>query len=165
LIAEKIEQQANGLPGLRADAWGASNLLLSTPTKNNDISWLHPPQELIPKLWAVFIDRVDPVVKIMHRPTFYASLMNGVQNLQSVSRPFEALMFAFYVTTIASLNDDEFFDQFGEQRSITLARYRIGAKQALANAEFIRSSSLTTLQAFIMFIVSKMITQSNQVMY
>jgi hypothetical protein len=61
----------------------------------------------IPFLWQVFIERVDPLIKILHVPTVAKLFAEGKFNLGVLSRSTEALMFAVYFAAIMSLDEGE----------------------------------------------------------
>ena len=103
---------------------------------------------------AIYTDRVDPLIKIVHLPTFWVDLTTALQSEQEMSESFEALVFAFYLITIQSLTETESWDLLGEQNEVLSTRYRNAARQALINAQLLNTSSLSTLQAFAIFIVS-----------
>jgi hypothetical protein len=106
-------------------------------------------------MWDIYIDRVDPLMKLLHLPTFWSALTGALQNPHDISKSLEAAIFAFYLATIASLEDNECHCLLGEQKSIISARYKLAARQALVNARFLGTSSLVTLQAYVIFLVSR----------
>lgn len=109
-------------------------------------------------MMAIYADRVDPLMKILHLPTFFATLISGLQHPRGLSKSLEAITFAFYFVTIISLEQNECYEILGEQKSVMSSRYKIAARQALINAEFLNTSSLVTLQAYTMFIVKNVHT-------
>jgi hypothetical protein len=114
---------------------------------------IHPPYHTLLKLWDIYADRVDPLMKILHLPMFWSSLTHALQHPQSISKSLEALIFAFYLATIVSLEEDECQGLLG-QKSIVLARYELATRRALRRAGCLQTSSPMTLQAFVMFLVS-----------
>ncbi|KND92686.1 hypothetical protein TOPH_02721 [Tolypocladium ophioglossoides CBS 100239] len=42
-------------------------------TRADPIASLHPPYRVLLKLWDIYVDRVDPPLKILHLPTFKES--------------------------------------------------------------------------------------------
>jgi hypothetical protein len=122
-----------------------------------NLSTLHPSLQILAKLRDFFVDRVDPMMKIWHLPTFYTACVDGVQNPLSLSKSMEAAMFAFYIVTISTLKEEESQQVFGVQKSIMYAQYRSAARQALVNAGFLSTSNLMTLRAYAIFMVSSKI--------
>lgn len=126
----------------------------NTHSKIESLTSLHPPYHILLKLWDIYVDRVDPLMKILHLPTFWSSLMNVLQHPQDISKSLEALICAFYLAIITSLEEDECRGLLGGQKSVIFARYERAARRALRTAGFLHTSSPMTLRAYVMFLVS-----------
>lgn len=75
-------------------------------------------------------------------------------------------MFVIYYFAAHGLKQSECENLFGEDKSVLVSRYCTAAQKALIAADFISSSSLTTLQAFVLFLVSLIhISQADRHMY
>jgi hypothetical protein len=135
------------------DAYEESGLLLGASSEMEHLSNLHFPFHILQQMWEVYTERVDPVMKILHLPTFWSTLSTAIQNPHNISPSLEALIFAFYFVTITSLQDSELQSIHRERKSVVSSRYRIAARQALINAEFLKSTNLMTLQAYVIFLV------------
>lgn len=131
-----------------------SQLLLGTRSDSVSLLHLHPEPVQIFKLWQKFLDNVDPLVKLCHVPTVQQQILQATGNLESVPTPVEALMFSIYSIAVVSLENDECYSITGESKRTLLHRYRLGVEHALINAEFIKSSDLNVLRAFILYLVS-----------
>jgi hypothetical protein len=131
-----------------------SGLVLSSTVKNEKLATLHFPFHIVQTLFEIYSDRVDPLMKILHLPTFWSALTNALENPHDVSKSLAAVIFSFYLATIISLGDDECYSLLGDRKPVMTARYKIAARQALINADFLTSSSLMTLQAYATFLVS-----------
>jgi len=114
----------------------------------------HPPPVDILKLWQTYLDNVEPLLKILHVPTVQQSITNASGDLDTVSKPMEALMFSMYACAINSMNDADCRSVFGDPKTILFRRYNAAAKQALLGTEFLKSSELVVLQAFVLSLVS-----------
>jgi hypothetical protein len=108
----------------------------------------------LPKLKDIYADRVDPLVKILHLPTFWTALMNGLRRPQEMSKSFQAATFAFYFATVSAVTDDECEKLFKTRKAVMCSRYQYATRQALVNAGFLSTSSLMTLRAYSLFLVS-----------
>ena len=71
-----------------------------------------------------------------------------------VSKSSEALLFVTYLSAVNSLGEDECLQILGEPKTAMVSTYRIAAEQALTNATFLKSTSIVTLQAYYIFLVS-----------
>lgn len=72
-----------------------------------DLKSLHPLPSQIPFYWQTFLENVQPLVKIMHTPTMNKVIKEVQNNLASLSRSTEALMFSIYFATITSMGANE----------------------------------------------------------
>jgi hypothetical protein len=149
------------MDGLSEDAsdpfvepWEENAFLLSSDYKVENLSRLHPPLHILEIFRDIYVDRVDSLTKIIHVPTFWSTAAGALQNPHFIPKSVEALMFAFYLTTSSCMDDGECQQLLGESRSIVTSRYRLASRQALINASFMKTSSLMTLQAFTLFLVS-----------
>ncbi|KAI1420697.1 fungal-specific transcription factor domain-containing protein [Xylaria sp. FL1777] len=117
------------------------------------ITDLHPSGVQIFQLWQIYLDNVNPLLKLTHTPTLQVQIIDASRNLTRVSKSLEALMFAIYLMAITSLTDDEVEQSFNESRSNLLAKYQHGTQQALFNAGFMRMPDLTVLQAYLLYCI------------
>jgi hypothetical protein len=72
-----------------------------------DLRSLHPLPSQIPFYWQTFLDNVHPLVMIVHPPTMYKTIKDVQNNMESLSKSTEALMFSIYFATITSMNAEE----------------------------------------------------------
>jgi hypothetical protein len=115
---------------------------------------LHPPRHILLRLWDVYVDRIDPLLKILHLPTFWASLATAVERPQDTSRSLDALIGAFYLATIACLEENECRALLGGHKQILFARHERAARQALRRAGFLHTTDPMTLRAYVLFLVN-----------
>lgn len=120
---------------------------------------LHPSYQILPRLKEIYADRVDPWIKILHLPSFWSVLADGLRHPHDIPKSLEAAIFAFYLATVSSLSEDECEEVFGMQKTIIYPRYRAATRQALVNAGFLSTSSPMTLRAYSLFIVRQPIPQ------
>ncbi|KIW30712.1 uncharacterized protein PV07_02419 [Cladophialophora immunda] len=118
-----------------------------------DLRELHPSPSQIFILWEVFKENVDPVVRILHRPTAKTILMNAASSIDRVSKPAEALLFSIYFGAVVSLTPEQCQQLLDEDKQSLLKKYRFATEQALARADFLNSSSLMCLQALSFFLI------------
>ena len=118
-----------------------------------DLKSLHPSPSQIFILWEVYKENVDPVVKLIHRPTTRNILLNAASSTDKISRPAEALLFSIYFGAVTSLSQEQCRKLLDEDRNELVRKYRFATEQALARADFLNSSSLVCLQAFVAFLV------------
>ncbi|KUI57087.1 hypothetical protein VP1G_04455 [Cytospora mali] len=114
---------------------------------------LHPTPEKMRRLCETYFRNVDPLIKILHRPTieetFNGFIASPVDN--PLSRTVEALFFAMYFAAVTSLQPDTCKALLGEDRGLLVVQYRQAVEYALARADYLNSTSLETLQAFTLY--------------
>ncbi|MCJ1403938.1 hypothetical protein MMC11_007161 [Xylographa trunciseda] len=115
---------------------------------------LHPPKDQISIYWDLYKENVDPLIRLLHRPTVEQLVLKASQNLDALDKGTEALMFAIYLVTVTSLNAEQCQSLLQQDKEISIQRYRFGAEQALARAGFLETNELMVLQAFTLFLVS-----------
>lgn len=115
---------------------------------------LHPPAVQIFQLWQLYLDNVNPLLKLTHTPTLQGQVIEAAANPSKIPKPFEALLFSIYFISIVSLTNEEVQETFKEDRTRLMSKYHRGAQQALINAGFMRSPDLVVLQAFLLYLVS-----------
>ncbi|KAE8420745.1 hypothetical protein BDV36DRAFT_249068 [Aspergillus pseudocaelatus] len=130
------------------------DLLFGSCSTNVDISTLHPDQVQIFRLWQVYLDNVDPLLKVTHTPMLQPRIIDAAGDVANISPTFEALMFSIYCVSILSLGEDECRANFGTPRDDLLKRYQFACQQALLKCGVLRTSSVECLTALYLYLVS-----------
>jgi hypothetical protein len=128
-------------------------LLFCSPNPNVDLSAIHPPQVRIFKLWQVYLENVNPLLKVTHSPTLQPRLLDAASDISHIAPPLEALMFGIYCVSVLSLNQDECLEIFGSGRQEVLKGYRLGAREALLKCGYLRTSDRDCLTALLLYLV------------
>lgn len=131
---------------------GPSGFLLGNPDYQPRQPLLHPPPEIMARLWALYLQNVDPLVKILHRPTIAKALQRYIE-YRSLSPPTNALVFAIYFCAVTSLKPHDCLEELGETSDVVVARYRNSIERALAEADYLNTNELETLQALALYTV------------
>lgn len=118
-----------------------------------EVAPLHPSPPQIRLCWQTFVENVDQVDKVLHRPSTERTLHKAmVQGSTSLTKGQEALLFAMYFASISSMTDEVAGVCFKMSKSEALTTYRDVTEKALMNADFLTSNNLVTLQAFVLFL-------------
>jgi hypothetical protein len=118
-----------------------------------DLSPLQPNAVHIFRLWQIYLENVNPLLKITHTPSLQGLIIEAASNTTNISRELEALLFSIYCISITSLTSQECQDMFGTPKQDLLTRFRFGCEQALAKCEFLRTSHRHCLTALFLFLV------------
>lgn len=122
----------------------------------SDLRSLHPFAPGIAFLCTTYFQNVDPVFKVLHRPTVQVAVSAAADSLNAgpLEPAQEALMFAMYFAAVTSLTPEQCQTNIGQDRDKLLAQFKYGAETALANAHFLSSTELKSLVAFVIYVVS-----------
>lgn len=125
-----------------------------------DIHTLHPQPFQIFQLWQVYLDNVDPLLKITHTHSLQKRLIAAATNLMTITPELEALMFGIYCMAISSLTENECRAMFASSKVDLLPRFQLGCQQALLNSRFMRSTNRDCLTALCLYLVRTSIAYS-----
>lgn len=114
----------------------------------------HPSAVQVLQLWQIYIDNINPLLKITHVPSIQSKIIEATSRPHEAPKNIEALMFGIYVISINSIEDAEVQRIFGETKQELLGRYFPALQQALVNASFMRVPDFLTLQAYLLYLVS-----------
>lgn len=106
------------------------------------------------KLWQLFLDRVNPLFKVVHVPTIQPVVLEGAISMTSLPHHQQALLFSIYTTAALSLSESESIQALDMSREAAVQRFLSGTKVALIRFNFLKNYNMTALQALIHFIHS-----------
>lgn len=113
----------------------------------------HPNPIQIFKLWQIYLDKINPLLKITHTPTLQGRVIEAAGDLTTVPPDLEALMFGIYSITLMTLNDEDCQAMFSSRREEMAHKFRTGCQQALWQSQFLRTESRDCLTAFCLYLV------------
>ena len=110
-------------------------------------------------MYDVYFANIDPVCKILHRPTANQHLLYMETLLDLPTRKFhssslDAVAFAMYFAAVNTLSPQNCMTLFSEEKGLLLERYRHGTEELLVQANLLSTSDTVTLQALTIYIVS-----------
>ena len=114
----------------------------------------HPSQITVMQLWKVFVDNVDSCTKILHIPTDEVLVYTVAADPSKASSEALGLCYAIYYLAIVALNPVDAQAITGEDKSMSLHRFKTGLEQALAHADFLENPTVILLQALAIYLVS-----------
>jgi len=130
------------------------SFLFNIPHGKRDLRSYHPSPRIGGLLWQHYVNNVDILCKILHKPTVEALIMSSSKDVGKIEASIEALLFSIYFATITTMSTYECLKTNGEERSLLLPRYRYALEQALAQAGLLTTQEPAVLQAMILFMVS-----------
>ena len=120
---------------------------------NTTVSIFRPQPDQIMTLWRIFVEQIDPIIRLVHKPSLLNKIIDVKDDVTRLNKPFEALMFSIYFACITSMTGMECQIRLGENKDVLLARYRFALQQSLARAGFLSTHNVVTLQALIIYLV------------
>jgi hypothetical protein len=116
-----------------------------------------PARSMVHRLIAHYWEAVHLVAKAVHRPSFEKQLQRFWADVSAGIEPrvsFQAMVFAALLSAIVSMSEHGVLAEFGVEKHSLVENFRSGTEAALARANFLRTTKLETLQAFVMYLVS-----------
>ena len=105
------------------------------------------------QLWKIFLDRVNPLMKIIHAPSLQAYIMEAAADITKLALNYQALLYGIYTLAVLSLSDGECQQMLGMTRESALARFSSSSKSCLVRYNFLKNQDMTSLQALLMYMV------------
>ncbi|PGH05180.1 hypothetical protein GX51_03079 [Blastomyces parvus] len=108
------------------------------------------------RLLQQYWEAVDPIAKIVHRPTFERQYENFWLD---VSRGFEptnsqqAIIFAAMFAAAISMAENTILSTFGVTRKKLIENFQLATEMALGKANFLRTTKTQTLQGLVMYMI------------
>ncbi|MCJ1284569.1 hypothetical protein MMC26_003902 [Xylographa opegraphella] len=130
------------------------NLLFGPRKSTVDVYTLHPDPVQIFRLWQLYLENVNPLLKVTHTPSLQGRIIEAATNVFNIKPDLEALMFSIYCMSVLSLSVDDCQAIFGSSKADLLTRYQFGCQQALLNCGFLRSGDRDCLTALYLYIFS-----------
>lgn len=130
-----------------------ADLIMGHETPQPPVEELQPSAVHIFRLWQIYLERVNPLTKIIHVPSLQPYVVEATSNPQSIPKNIEALLFAIYTLATVSLTPDECLTLLGYSRETALQRFSLGVRVTLNRIGFLKTHDLETLQAFVIYLV------------
>ncbi|CZT47290.1 probable binuclear zinc cluster transcription factor that regulates the ratio between aurofusarin and rubrofusarin biosynthesis [Rhynchosporium secalis] len=108
------------------------------------------------KLIKQYFKCVHPICQTIHRPTFetewdtfWDEVTLGIEPPSSV----QTIVFATMFSGVVSMEDSDISREFGVSKASLVDNFKLGTETALARANFLRTTKIEVLQAFVMYLI------------
>ncbi|KAI3324420.1 hypothetical protein HD806DRAFT_495026 [Xylariaceae sp. AK1471] len=132
----------------------SDHLILGLRKSVVDLSRLHPEPIHIIRLWQIYLDNVDPLLKVTHNSTLQGRIIDAASRLNDIESPLEALMFSIYCISVLSLSDEDCQTMFNASKKDLLTRNHLACQEALLNCGYMRTNDRDCLTALHLYLVS-----------
>jgi len=128
----------------------------NSPMSNREIS-ISPQTRR--SLCEIYLHNVDPVFKILHRPSLRAFLIDEEPYLdyEPDHQAPVTLAYAVYYAAVCTIDDPQCQVMFGVGKKTILADLQRETEAALIKSDFVTTNDLTILQAYVLSLVSSIV--------
>ncbi|CAH0046953.1 unnamed protein product [Clonostachys solani] len=106
----------------------------------------------VPYLWQVYVDNVDPFIKILHVPSMGRIIKQTKGKFDSLSEGLRALMYVISLAAITSLDEIEVQENFDESKESMAAWLLSNTERALSDAGVLETTDIHVIQAFFIYL-------------
>lgn len=107
--------------------------------------------EVTATLVDIYEQRIDPILKVIHMPSLRKSLLDKRWPDTVVQ---QAVLSAVQFSATCVLGEAECSERLGEQKSSLCQQFKMQTEALLSAADLYTDSGLTSLQAFVIYLVS-----------
>jgi len=131
----------------------STDFVMGSDTPGRNVEELQPLPGHVFRLWQIYLERVNPLSKIIHVPTLQPYLVEASCGSPNVPKNIEALLFAIYTMAVVTMSHEECLSLLGYSRNEALQRFSSGVRASLNRAGFLKCHDLETLQALVIYMV------------
>lgn len=156
LEIKEEEEEARSQPGFGASFVGSSETSDSMSGSPQSYKGLNIAPQTRRQLCEIYLHNVDPVFKILHRPTLRAFLRDDQPYLdyEPDHHAPATLAWAVYYAAVCTIDDSQCQLLFGADKKTITAELQRETEAALVKADFVTTNELTVLQAYVLSLVS-----------
>ncbi|KAH8176715.1 short chain dehydrogenase domain-containing protein [Sarocladium implicatum] len=142
-----IEQDQSEIPFSEGNA--SSDFSSSTPQGTTDSPTLDPITAF--KLWQIYLERVNPLLKIVHAPTVQSLIVSTTADIEKAPLDQQALIYSIFGVAVSALRSDEIASMLGagKQRDEFLEHFLTAVSVSLARFGSFARHNMTVLQALL----------------
>ncbi|KAF2500835.1 hypothetical protein BU16DRAFT_570306 [Lophium mytilinum] len=142
-------------PGPDYVAPASSFFFAPEPRRMSLMSFL-PARSTADRLLTQYWNAVHVLAKCLHRPSFerqYATFWSDIARGVEPTASFQAVVLAMLMSAAISLPDEAVLNEYAVAKADLVENFRQGCETSLSRANFLRTSKLETLQAFVMYLI------------
>ncbi|OJD15443.1 hypothetical protein AJ78_04284 [Emergomyces pasteurianus Ep9510] len=115
-----------------------------------------PSRAAADRLLQQYWEAVDPINKIVHRPTFEKQNENFWLDVSRGLEPpysLQAVVFATLFSAVISMTQESVLKTFGVTQKKLIENFQLATEMALGKANFLKTTKTQTLQALVMYMI------------
>ena len=154
-MVDKDDAEGATMPGHGCDmADSDGNLSLTAEFTQLNLTDLSLEPVLAFRLWHIFLERVNPLTKVIHAPSLQAHVIQAATDISTLPMKYQALLFSMFLMATVSLSEEECRRTLNMSRRDALAKFTAGTRKALIKVDFMRNYEMPILQALVLYVVS-----------
>ncbi|KAG7103028.1 Pyriculol/pyriculariol biosynthesis cluster transcription factor like protein [Verticillium longisporum] len=106
------------------------------------------------RLWKLFLERVNPLTKLIHVPTLEPVVIEAAMSHRSILRNTQPLLFAIYLASVISMTSAEALAILGIKKCEAVEKLTKCLKAALTEVNFLTNCDTTIMQALVLYLIS-----------
>ncbi|KAI0123087.1 fungal-specific transcription factor domain-containing protein [Xylariales sp. AK1849] len=131
-----------------------NTVLLLYESADSDLEDLHPEPAHVFRLWQTFLERANPLTKVIHVPSVQPLVVEAATNRANLAKNVEALLFSIYTMAAVALSEAECVALLGIPRDEAFNRFSKGVRVALMRIGILNKYDLVVLQALVLYLTS-----------
>ncbi|KAI1195800.1 fungal-specific transcription factor domain-containing protein [Nemania serpens] len=127
---------------------------------NDEVAASYPTAHLWPtsthvfRLWQIYIERVNPLSKVIHVPSLQPYLVEACVGMENIPQNIQGLLFAIFLMAIIAMREEETQEYLGMPRDQAFTRFSSGTRRTLRNQDFFCKNDLVIIQTLAVYTMS-----------
>lgn len=134
----------------------ASSFFFPGTNMNTSLIDYLPSKNAADQLVAQYFLAVHPIARAVHRQTFesqYALFWGQIATGTEPVPSQQAVVLAAMFSAAVSMSNEQALQEFGASKAALVDSLRSGTEMALAKSNFLRTTKVVTMQAFVMYLI------------
>ncbi|THZ72897.1 hypothetical protein D6C85_04417 [Aureobasidium pullulans] len=119
----------------------------------SDLRSLHPSVTDILECWRIYTMKVEPMIRLLHPPSFERRLLAAISDLDHVTGGMELLMFSICFAAVTCISPEDVQLQFYESKENLLKKSKYAIRKAMVDVNFMASRDIQTLQGLVIYLL------------
>ncbi|KAI1649331.1 uncharacterized protein F4817DRAFT_363675 [Daldinia loculata] len=119
------------------------------------------------QLCEIYLRQVDPIIKVLHRPSLSNFMQNGQRYLGYDTNHVSTMCLSSAVcfSAVASMTEEQCQKLFNTRKLTLMAQFRAACEAALESSELLTTSDITVLQAFVLYLIARRTEDSSRAVW
>ncbi|KAK1491533.1 fungal specific transcription factor domain-containing protein [Colletotrichum tamarilloi] len=128
--------------------------IAATDVFGSDPETVSVPPHVLTRLWIVYLQNVDPLIKILHIPTIQPVMLGVAAKPQGADNITQALLYTTAFAATTSMSSTEVATQLGIERLVLLRHFMREIDGAFTRAQFLLYPNVQGLKALAIYLTA-----------